>query len=380
MAPRRRLVERAADLDFTYLHVDGKPYWDESACYAFTLQEIEERLEAPTNELSALCLEVVGRAVKDDDKMRMLGVGEGAIRLIQRSWEARDPSLYGRFDLAYDGRGPAKLLEYNADTPTSLFESAVFQWFWLQDLKTSGILAAGTDQFNSVHEALIARWREILAGRHLHLASMPDAEDRGTITYLAECAHQAGSRVELLNMRDIGLAGARFVDLKGGTIERLFKLYPWEWVLADPFGRSKALSHTQFFEPPWKMLLSTKAILPILWEMAPDHPNLLPAYFDDDPRAVALGSSFVRKPLHSREGANVTIVRDGDMIAQTGGPYGRSRHVRQALAPPVAFDGNYPVIGSWIVGDEARGIGIREDTVPITSNVSRFVPHMIEAG
>ena len=50
------------------------------------------------------------------------------MNFIAASWKRRDASLYGRFDLRYDGQGPAKLLEYNADTPTSLFETAVFQW------------------------------------------------------------------------------------------------------------------------------------------------------------------------------------------------------------------------------------------------------------
>ena len=54
--------------------------------------------------------------------------------------------------------------------------------------------------------------------------------------------------------------------------------------------------------------LSNKGILPLLWEMFPDHPNLLPAYFEDDPESGKLGDSFARKPLYSREGANVALV------------------------------------------------------------------------
>ena len=378
MAPRPDLPGRAAALGFTYRQVDGADYWDESACYAFTLAEVEARLEAPTNDLAALCLDLAGRVVGDPAAMRALGVPRAAAKAVAASWERRDPTLYGRFDLAYDGTGPAKMLEYNADTPTMLFETAVFQWFWLEDLKRSGALAPACDQFNAVHDALIARWRAILGGEPLALASMPNDEDSGTITYLAECAHQAGSRVDILAMRDIGLKAGRFVTLAGAPIDWLFKLYPWEWLLADPFGRAPAMARTRFLEPPWKMLLSTKAILPMLWAMAPGHPNLLPAYFEDDPRAASLGDTFVRKPIHSREGANVTIVRDGAVVARTQGSYGGGRTVRQALAPQRRFAGNIPVIGSWVIGEAARGIGIREDTHAITSNTSRFVPHVIE--
>ena len=376
---RPNLHQRAADAGFTYWQVDGTDYWDEAACYAFKLAEIEEQFEAPTNELAAMCLEVVEIVVCDTEKMETLGVPRSAMSSVAASWERQDPTLYGRFDLAYDGTGPAKLLEYNADTPTMLFETAVFQWFWLEDLKKAGVLTSATDQFNSVHEGLIARWRAILGGRSLHLASMLNDEDRGTITYLAECAHQAGSRVDILGMRDIGLKGKRFVDLTGEPIDRLFKLYPWYWLLADPFGHSPAMARTRFFEPPWKMLLSTKAILPMLWQMAPEHPNLLPAYFEDDPKAASLGGNFVRKPIHSREGANVTVVRDGNVVAKIEGSYGGYRHVRQALAPQQGFDGNIPVIGSWVIGDTARGVGIREDRNLVTSNTSRFIPHVIIA-
>ena len=88
-------------------------------------------------------------------------------------------------------------------------------------------------------------------------------------------------------------------------IELAFKLYPWEWMFQDTFGANLSSAPTRWIEPPWKAILSNKGILPLLWEMFPKHPNLLPAYFEDDPKAAMLGSSFVRKPLYSREGANV---------------------------------------------------------------------------
>jgi hypothetical protein len=37
-----------------------------------------------------------------------------------------------------------------------------------------------------------------------------------------------------------------------------------------------------------------QGILPLLWAMFPRHPNLLPAYFDDDPKVAELGTSYVR--------------------------------------------------------------------------------------
>lgn len=363
---------------------DGHTVWSEDASYVFTLTQIEEDLEAPTAELHKLCLDLAAEITESAALMTRLGIPDWAHSLVTRSHRARDPHLYGRFDLAYDGTGPAKLLEYNADTPTALFETAVFQWRWLEELRASGALPAGADQFNSVHERLIARFGEIRAriGDPLHLTCMTEfPEDSGTVGYLADCAAQAGLHVRLIDITDIGLRKASdqssFVDRAGETVRLLFKLYPWEWLLRDSFGQAIACSATTFVEPAWKMVLSNKGILPLLWERYPGHPNLLPAYFEDDPRKFDLGGSFARKPLLGREGANVTIVTDGQVAATEDGPYAESGYVRQALAPVPNFDGCRAVIGSWIIGDEPAGLIIRESAGPISNDASRLVPHFI---
>jgi glutathionylspermidine synthase len=382
MPPRANLEARAQEYGFTFHAQGDQIYWDESAYYAFSLEEIERDLEAPSNELASLCVELAGRICRDETLLRKLAIPAHAWDLIASSWRAEELSLYGRFDLAYGGTGPAKLLEYNADTPTSLFEAAVFQWVWLEDLIGAGTFAKETDQYNSLHEKLIARLRAVAKGPSLHLTGMLDhEEDRGFIAYLEDCAKQAGLATTCLSLAGIGVdTRNRFVDLSGRTIDCLFKLYPWEWMLADSFGSSPAMRHTRFIEPPWKAVLSNKGILPLLWAMAPGHPNLLPAFFEDDPKKAELGPHFAKKPIYSREGANVLIVDGDQVLAREEGPYGAEGFVRQAIAPLPCFDGRYPVIGSWIIGDAACGIGIREDDTLITRNASRFVPHAIIEG
>ncbi len=376
--PRPDFAKCAADIGFEFAEIDGEKYWDESARYEFTLREIEEDLEAPTEELGALCKEFVAKAATDEAILRKLAIPEHAWDLIARSWKSGEPSLYGRFDFVYDGNGPAKLLEYNADTPTSLFESAVVQWRWMSDLVERGLLPKEADQFNSLHEKLIARWRAIAPAQLLHLACMQDSiEDSGTIAYLADCATQAGLTTAQIDMSDIGFLIDRFADHQDRHIEFLFKLYPWEWMFADEFGKSPAMNMTRFVEPPWKALLSNKGVLALLWEAEPNHPNLLPAFFENDGRADSLGDSYARKPLLSREGANVTLYEGAHILARQSGDYGVEGYIRQALHPLPEFDGQRPVIGSWLVGDEPAGMGIREDTSAITSNRSRFVPHVI---
>jgi len=369
----------AESAGFDFHTIDGERYWDERAYYAFALEEIERAIEAPTGEIDAMCLELVGRAIDDEEYLRRLKVPEVFWPLISASWHRDDPSLYGRLDLSFGGNGPAKLLEYNADTPTSIFEAAVFQWTWLEQAIVRNIIPKRADQFNSIHERLIAGWRKVCTGHHLHLAGMTEnEEDAGTLAYLEDTASQAGLATTLIDIEEIGLRDdGQFVDLDNRTIELAFKLYPWEWMFHDAFGANLAKAATRWIEPPWKAILSNKGILPLLWEMFPNHPNLLPAYFEDDPEAARLGTSFVRKPLYSREGANVALVSAGTTLVAQDGPYGAEGFVRQALAPLPNFSGQYPVIGSWLVDHTPCGLSIREDENPITGNTSRFLPHAI---
>ena len=376
--PRPDAAARHRDIGFAFSEIGGEPYWDETAHYEFTLAQIEGGIEDPTTELWALCQELVDRVIADEATLARLKIPETAWDAIRASRKAGEPSLYGRFDFSWDGRSPAKLLEFNADTPTALFESAVVQWVWLTDGLERDTLPSGSDQFNSIHERLIERLRDVVRGSRLHLTGMTgSAEDAGTLAYLADCATTAGFGAEILDIADIGLKGDRFVDLAEAPIDTLFKLYPWEWIFAEDFGRSAAMATTRFVEPAWKAILANKGAMALLWDLAPGHPNLLPTFFDDDPRAERIGSSHAIKPLFSREGGNVMLVDRGRLVARTEGSYGAEGSVVQALAPLPVHDGQHVVVGSWIVGDAACGMGLREDDGPVTTDRSRFLPHLI---
>ncbi|WP_405621694.1 glutathionylspermidine synthase family protein [Streptomyces sp. NBC_01511] len=359
-----------------------RPYWDESAYYVFSLPEVET-LEVVVEELHAMCLAAAEHIVKND-RFADLGITDRRLAaLIAESWRRRDelPSIYGRFDLRYDGTGPAKMLEYNADTPTSLVEAASPQWFWMEER------FPGADQWNSLHERLIEAWRRqahLLPPGPLHFAHSDGdelGEDLMTVAYLRETAQQAGLDTEALSVEQIGwdkLTG-RFVDERLRFIRSCFKLYPWEWLTTDRFGpqvldtldNGGGTGSTCWIEPAWKMLLSNKALLAILWELNPDHPNLLPAYLDG-PRELALDGGYVSKPLLGREGAGVTVHEPGHppVVRQEACCY-------QELAPLPDFDGNRVVLGAWVVENEAAGLGIRESAGPITDEYARFLPHVI---
>ncbi len=373
--------QTAEQCGFDFHEIDGERYWDERAYYAFTIAEIELGIEEPTGEIEQMCLDLVERVLDDEELLRRLKIPENFWPLLAESWARDDGSLYGRLDLSYQGgRSPAKLLEYNADTPTSIFEAAVFQWTWLEQAIERRIIPGRADQYNSIHERLIERWRELGDKRRLHLTGLTEEpEDAATLAYLADTAAQAGLPTTILDITEIGWReeGGGFVDLDTADIALAFKLYPWEGLFHDAFGAKLRDAPTRWIEPPWKAILSNKGILPLLWQMYEGHPNLLPAYFEDDPKAASLGSSFVRKPIYSREGANVSLVADGVALSVQDGPYGAEGFIRQALAPLPDFGGVFPVIGSWLVAHTPCGLSIREDASPITGNRSRFLPHAI---
>ena len=360
-----------------------RPYWDESAYYEFSLPEVEA-LEDVVEELHRMCLAAAEHIV-ERNRFADLGIDDPLLAaLVAESWRRRgeQPSIYARFDLRYDGEGPAKMLEYNADTPTSLVEAASAQWFWMEDR------FPGADQWNSLHERLVDAWKRqsplLPPGAPVHFAhSAADelGEDLMTVAYLRETADQAGLATEVVSMEDIGWDGltGRFVDKQLGFIRSCFKLYPWEWLATDEFGphvldtldNGGGTGSTLWIEPAWKMLLSNKALLAVLWELYPGHPNLLPAYLDG-PRELADEGGYVAKPLLGREGAGVTVHEPG-----SAPPQPEEACCYQALAPLPDFDGNRTVLGAWVVGDESAGLGIRESSGLITDEYARFVPHVI---
>ncbi|QHC23625.1 glutathionylspermidine synthase family protein [Streptomyces sp. GS7] len=362
-----------------------RPYWDESAYYSFSAAEIES-LEEVVEELHGMCLAAAEHIVTHE-RFADLGITDPRLAArVAEAWRRRAelPSLYGRFDLRYDGTGPAKMLEYNADTPTSLVEAASPQWFWMEDRFPAA------DQWNSLHERLVDAWKRQAAllppGAPLHFAhSAADelGEDLMTVAYLRETAEQAGLTTEAISVEEIGwdrLSG-RFVDQRLRFVRACFKLYPWEWLAADAFGpyvldtldNGGATGTTLWIEPAWKMLLSNKALLAILWELFPGHPHLLPAYLDG-PRQLAApdGPGYVAKPLLGREGAGVTVHPPGSAPAQPEEPC-----CYQELAPLPDFDGNRVVLGAWVVEEEAAGLGIRESAGLVTDGYARFLPHLI---
>lgn len=393
--------DQAAELGFTFADMHGEPYWDETSAYQFTLRQVEDDIEDPSTELHDMCRAAAAKIVQSEELLGKLGIPAAHFDLVKDSWTRQDPELYGRFDLAYDGTGPAKMLEYNADTPTSLYESASFQWAWLEGQIDAGVLHKNDDQFNGIHEALVARFAALFEnGMDVHFtAAGGNPEDYATVEMLGWAAREAGLGAHYFDLEKLGLSkDGQFLDDQDRVIGALFKLYPWEDMLGDDYAQHIATANCLMIEPAWKSVVSNKGLLPVLWQMFEGHPNLLPAFFEADVReglrgagiavpsardafeacADVLQAGHVRKPIFSREGASVSIVEQGQVTdIAPNNDYSAHPHIIQAYHALPRFDGFSPVIGAWMVGTDCVGMSVREDRSRITQDMSRFKPHFI---
>lgn len=364
IAPRADWRERLAAIDFNIgVMPDGRAYWREDHCYVLSAAEVEMFYEAATD--AQRMVDAALERIFAEGRVSALGVPPQILGLARESWAAREPSLYGRMDFAWDGVNPPVLLEYNADTPTALYEASVVQWRWLVDRDPAA------DQFNTIQERLIAHWPACAAGAsEVHFATLRDVEEELlTAEYLRECANAAGVATRAIDIGDIGWNGANFVDGDERTIAALFKLYPSEWLAAEEFGKHLRAGRPRLIEPPWRLAASSKALLALLHEMFPNHKSIAPAFMEK-PRQI---DDFVAKPIFGREGAGVRFgSRPAENPAQFDEPLVYQKRVRAKR-----FSGFTPVFGVWIIGGEACGLGIREDEAEITGPRAAFVPHRI---
>lgn len=344
--------------------------WDESARYQFTPMEIRE-LQMATKEIQMLAMQAA-RHVISNDLYDALAIPPEWIELIKNSWKRRDPYILGRLDFAYDGVQPPKLIEYNGDVSTLLIETAWSQKEWALAIFPD----APHDQCSDLQDLLPKRWEETHTGQHIHFSCLVDDKEALSNTiYMREMAILGGCTTTDIDVKDIGWDSAtrKFVDLENKQIETLAKHYPWDWMLKETFGKHFG-NPVKVVEPAWKMMLNSKGILAILWKLFPNHPNLLPAADN----YIPVGQDFVKKPLWGRAGLNISIHR-GAAVQQTAGHLETEKFVYQGIAPIPNFNGRYPIVSSFIVGDKPAGVGVREDGNLISTKSAVFVPHTVYA-
>jgi glutathionylspermidine synthase len=333
-------------------------------------------MEAAARELNGMMAAAVDRVVARGD-YAAFGFTPRLAALVEDSHRLREPSLYGRFDFRLDpADGSVKLYEFNAETPAALLEAASVQLAWFEETPD----APGSDQWNAIDDALVARWPRMGLPRRIHFAAERDREDEiAQVAYLMATARAAGHEAAFLPVDDISWqAETGFVTPDGTPLAACFKLYPWDWLDAEEGGRLLPLGRTRWIEPARRMLHASKAILVTLWEMFPRHPLLLPASLD----RAAIDGPAIGKPALGLEGWGMTVegtARDESTEVAEGLPPSPTIWQQWAPLPGHATPKGlaYPVMGVWMVGDEPAGLGILEGDDRVTTFEDRFVPHVI---
>ncbi|MFB1007658.1 MAG: glutathionylspermidine synthase family protein [Sulfurospirillum sp.] len=350
--------------------------------------EVEAYYEA-ANELYDMFAEA-GQYVIDNNLFHELNIPFNLVELIKNSW-SNDVHwhLYGRFDFAggVDGK-PIKLLEFNADTPTSLYETAIIQWAML---KANGMDEA--KQFNTVFEALKENFKRlvVLGGNTEDFAKYYDGwkilfssirgniEDENTTRLLQSAANEAGFHTDFAYVDEVGFSGSEGVFKGDENFEFWFKLVPWENIAIEEGDLALLLDEIVqeqraiILNPAYTLLFQSKAFMKVLWDLFPNHPLLLETSY-----TPLKGKKQVEKRAFGREGANTVIYNDDmSIMAKTEGEYGNFKPIYQEYAElPKDSEGRSYQAGVFFAY-EGCGLGFRRGGL-IMENFSKFVGHRIK--
>lgn len=342
-------------------------------------QDFFLNIASTSNDLHQMFLHATKYVLDSDDLLRHCCIPEIFWERIRQSWSTEiDYRMTGRFDLAFNGK-QIKLFEYNADSAGALFEMSIILEKWAQVINIERTFMSAFQ----LHRILVRNWKRFQSFKRVHILIDEDPEELMIGYYMQKVLKDAKIDSKIcISTKTLFWNDEKIVDEDGIPVELVWKLWMWETVFSDylqcenvnrkvnnehPYLCQVLLNdHIKVIEPLWKVITSNKAILPILWSLYPNHPNLLRSEYqlNDEFKQMA----FVKKPIVGRCGHNVTLYDiDGEsVIDETQGKFIDRNCIYQELFSLTKFDGYHPIIGSWIVKDSFAGFGIREDKKLIT--------------
>ena len=351
-------------------------------------EEAEAYYEA-TNALYDMYIEA-GEYIIENNLFHEIGIPFNLVEVIKESWD-NDVHwhLYGRFDLAggIDGK-PIKLLEFNADTPTALFETAVVQW---AILKQNGM--EETAQFNALYEALLDNFKRLVTleedvsgfeeryegWKFLFTSIRGNSEEENTVRLLQHIATEAGYDTQFAYIDEIEFSAEEGVFYHEENYELWFKLIPWEDIALEESDLAMLLTNiiknqkAIIFNPAYALLFQSKGLLKILWDLYPNHPLLLESSFEP-----LNGQKQVEKPVFGREGGNVSILdADTATLEHIDGDYSNHKMVYQAYTELPTDQEGLSYQAGVFYAYEACGLGFRKGG-KILDNMSKFVGHIVK--
>jgi glutathionylspermidine synthase len=391
ITPRIDWQAKVEALGFTWHTPDGNTYWNEGAYWKFSTADVEH-IRGVVKDGYAMLLDAVAFVI-ENKQLPLFGFDANTIDLIEASWErrGREPMLYGRFDLAFDGK-QARILEFQADNPGNLFETSMVQRYWITEA------LPGAAQMNSIHEMLVAQFRRIdllnrsfLGDAPMHITTLtPNPEAEVNASYLQNIAQEAGVAAKFVGLGDIAWQEPEstdengiFLDADGVQIQSLIKLAPLNWMLQDDFGGHmidlSIDNELQIIEPAWKLVAQNKRIWATIWDRNQFHPALLNTATLLTPLIQTADDGYVTKPYNGLDGQNITMYTPGGgvVLDSTEGSFAEDQIIFQERALLPGVGGVGAVVSAWTVPDTLCGLSVREGVNPIVDSASMFLPHIV---
>lgn len=395
VAPRDDYLSRASksgvyNIERTLSNGEKNYTWDESSAYLIDREEVDYIIDS-ISPIISMSYEALDFLL--DGEWGTFGVSRPFFEYIRNTFDDQELDLFTRYDFAYMNNGELKLVGIEADSPRGLIETAQVQRTWLWDKFSSRAEEGKITQLNRIQELTNSTFRQLLkesSSNTLHIARGDSrGEDWITSAFLKGIARDAGWHAIDSRMKEIrwDVVNKLWVDGKNNEITNLYKHYPWDMMLRQKIAKDMIINSNQLervLEPSWKMLFSSRVMLPALYELFPKSDVLSPAYMQYEKH---LGDSYVTStllPLTSRNEMALLSGRSFTSWGETPKNFDNQRSLtyRKLEVPKRYKDkhGGYRFIyvSAYTVAGQLAGIGMRETKMPLLGAHTTFRPHLVQ--
>ncbi len=385
------------ELQRAYIEANGHVI-NKDPCQYFTITEsAEQELIKATNELHLMYLHATDKVLKDDNLLALFDIPKILWPRLRLSWQwRRHQMVSGRMDFCMDERG-LKVYEYNADSASCHTESGLILEEWVK----TGYRGTGHNPAEGLLEELTGAWKHSSARPFVHLMQDNDAEEDYHALFMQRSLMQAGFDTKILHgLGELSWDSAgQLIDNDGRAVNCVWKTWAWETAIEQirevseteyaavpirtghPQGEVRLIDvllrpEVLVFEPLWTVIPGNKAILPVLWQLFPNHRYLLDTDFEVNDLLAKTG--YAVKPIAGRCGSNIDLVSHHDeLLDKTSGKFVARKNIYQQLWCLPKVDGKYIQVCTFTVGGSYGGTCLRGDDSLVIKKESDIEPLIV---
>lgn len=384
-------------LQQAYVRANGHVI-NKDPCQYFTITEsAEQELIKATNELHLMYLHATDKVLKDDSLLALFDIPKILWPRLRLSWQwRRHHMITGRMDFCMDERG-IKVYEYNADSASCHTEGGLILEEWVKN----GYRGNGHNPAEGLLEELTGAWKHSHARPFVHIMQDNDVEEDYHAIFIQRSLMQAGFDTKIL--RGLGAlswdVAGQLIDDEGRHVNCVWKTWAWETAIEQirevseteyaavpirtghPAGEVRLIDvllrpEVLVFEPLWTVIPGNKAILPVLWQLFPDHRYLLDTDFEVNDLLKQTG--YAVKPIAGRCGSNIDLISAQDeLLDQSSGKFVDRKNIYQQLWCLPNVDGKYIQVCTFTVGGNYGGTCLRGDDSLVVKKESDIEPLIV---